>query len=138
MKFKPVNKKLLDFFPIAGALLVAASFAAKYLGASDAARGFMAGLGCAWVGVGAAGAIIQRLNPEYAKKMAILQKDERNVLIREKSGYITFLVTLFTLAILAFTFLMLDSDLACALTLAAMAVHVGSFFAAMLVYGKKL
>ena len=138
MKFKPVNKKLLDFFPIVGALLVAASFVAKYLGASDAARGFMAGLGCAWIGLGMVAALIERLRPGHKKEMEIMQKDERNVLIREKSGYTAFLISLFSFAVLALVFLLLDDDLACALTLGAMAVHVGSFFLAQCYYGKKL
>jgi uncharacterized membrane protein len=138
MKCKPVNQKLLDFFPIIGALLVAVSFVAKRLGAPDAARGFMAGTGCAWVGLGMVAALIERLRPGYKKEMEIMQKDERNTLIRLKSGYITFMLTLFSLTILTLVFLLLDNDLACALTLAAMAVHVGSFFVAMLVYDKKL
>jgi len=135
---KPINKKMLFVLPVIGFLLVVLSFAAKSLGVPEAARGFVAGLGGAWVGLGAVGAILQRLNPTYVKKMEIMQKDERNTFIRLKSGYIAFMVTLFSLAVLAFTFLLLDNDLACALTLCAMAVHVGGFFVAMLVYDKKL
>jgi len=135
---KSINTKMLSILPVIGFFLIVVSFAAKFLGAPEHACCFVAGLGCAWVGLGAVGAIMQRFNPEYVKKLEIQQKDERNTVIREKSGYIAFLVTLFTLAILAFVFLLLDSDLACALTLVAMAMHVGSFFVAMLVYEKKL
>jgi len=135
---KTINTKMLAAFPIIGFVLVILSFAIKFFDAPEAVRGFMAGLGFAWVGLGAVGAIVQRLNPGYAKKLEIMQKDERNAAIREKSGYVTFLVTLFALAILTVVFLALDSGLACALALVAMAVHVGSFFVAMVVYDKKL
>jgi len=135
---KTINTKMLSALPIIGFILVVISFAIKFLGAPEAVRGFMAGLGCAWVGLGVVGALVQRFNPAYARKLEIMQKDERNTVIREKSGYVTFLVTLFALAILVFAFLLLDSDLACALALVAMAVHIASFFIAMLVYDKKL
>ncbi|MCL2810759.1 MAG: hypothetical protein FWD25_02595 [Clostridia bacterium] len=135
---KPINTKMLSTLPVIGFVLIVLSFAIKFLGVPESACCFIAGLGCAWVGLGAVGAIVQRLNPQYAKKLEIQQKDERNMVIREKAGYIAFLVTLFALAMLAFVFLLLGSDLACALALVAMAVHVGSFFVAMLVYDKQL
>jgi len=135
---KPINTKLAAIMPAIGFLLLAASFLAKHLGVNLIATCFLAGFGSAWIGLGVIGIFIKRLNPEYLKKQEINQKDERNIQIREKSGYITFLVTLFSLAILEFVFLLTDHDFACVLTIGAMSIHIASFFIALFYYDKKL
>ena len=135
---KPINTKLTSAIPVVGFLLLATSFLMKNLGANLFATCFASGIGCAWVGLGVVGIFVKRLKPESVKKMEIDQKDERNIQIREKSGYITFLITLFTLMLLEFTFLILDNDLACILTIGVMAAHLLSFFIALYYYDKKL
>ena len=135
---KPINTKLATAMPVIGFLLLTASFLAKNLGASPIACEFMAGIGSAWIGLGVIGVFIKRQKPEYARKMEINQKDERNIQIREKSGYVSYLVTLFTLAILEFVFLLTDNEFACILTIGAMAVHIVSFFIALFYYNKKI
>ena len=135
---KPINTKLAASMPVIGFLLLAASFLTKHLGVNMIATCFLAGFGSAWIGLGVIGIFVKRLNPEYIKKQEINQKDERNIQIREKSGYITFLVTLFSLAILEFVFLLTDNDIACMLTIGIMAVHIASFFIALFYYGKKI
>ena len=135
---KPINTKLASAMPVIGFVLLAVSFLLKNLGANLIATCFIAGIGCAWVGLGVIGIFIKRLKPESVKKMKIDQKDERNIQIREKSGYVAFLITLFTLMLLEFTFLVLDNDLACILTIGVMAVHLVSFFIGLFYYDKKL
>ena len=135
---KPVKNKLVSTMPAIGFLLVAASFLAKHLGVNPIAACFLAGFGSAWIGLGVIGVFVKRLNPEYLKGQEINQKDERYIQIREKSGYIAFLVTLFSFAILEFVFLLADNDIACILTIGAMAVHIASFFIALNYYNKKI
>ena len=135
---KPINTKLASYMPIIGSGLLSLSFLLKHLGANLIATCFVAGIGCAWVGLGVIGIFVKRLKPESVKKMEIDQKDERNIQIREKSGYVTFLITLFTLMLLEFVFLVLDNDIACILTIGVMAVHVVSYFIGLLYYDKKL
>jgi len=114
------------------------SFLLKHLGIPVISCTFLAGIGCAWVGIGVIGIFIKRLKPEYIKKQEIQQKDERNIQIREKSGYASWLVTLFSLMILELVFLIIDNDVACMLTIGVMAVHIASFFVALFYYDKKL
>ena len=121
---KPINTKLASAMPVIGFLLLAASFLMKHLGANLFATCFVSGIGCAWVGLGVIGIFVKRLKPESVKKMEIDQKDERNIQIREKSGYVTFLI--------------LDNNLACILTIGVMAIHLLSFFIALFFYEKKL
>jgi uncharacterized membrane protein len=108
------------------------------LGISPSACAFLSGLGCAWVGMGVIGIFIKRMRPEYVRKQEISKKDERNIQIREKSGYLAFLITLFVFTVLELVFLMLDNELACILTICAMAIHIASFFLARSYYDKKL
>ncbi|MDR2519570.1 MAG: hypothetical protein LBC69_00700 [Eubacteriaceae bacterium] len=136
---KPVkNYKLISAMPAIGIFLVVASFAAKRLGVDMAACAFMSGIGCAWVGIGVFGIFIKRLKPEYAKRQEIEQKDERNIQIRTKAGYVSHCMALVAMTALEFVFLVMDNDFACILTICAMTVHVMSFFAAMLYYNKIL
>jgi len=135
---KPINTKLGSAMPIIGFLLLAASFLMKHLGVNLIAICFVSGVGCAWVGLGVIGIFVKKLKPESTKKMEIDQKDERNIQIREKSGYVTFLITLFTLMLLEFTFLVLDNALACILTISVMAIHLLSFFIGLQYYDKEL
>jgi len=135
---KPINTKLASSMPVIGFLSLAASFLIKHLGANMIAVCFLAGIGSAWVGIGVIGVFVKRSKPEYVKKQEINQKDERNIQIREKSGYITYLITLFSLMILAFVFLLFDNNLACILTIGALAVHIVSYFIALSYYNTKL
>jgi uncharacterized membrane protein len=88
--------------------------------------------------MGIIGAFIKRLNPQYIKKMEINRGDERYIQIREKSGYVTFIITMFSMSILELVFLVMDNYAGCILILAAMTVHVASFFIALFYYGKKI
>jgi len=135
---KPINTKLTASMPVIGFVLLASSFLLKHLGVNMIAACFLAGFGSAWIGLGVIGVFMKRLNPEYLKKQEINKKDERNVQIREKSGYITFLITSFSFAVLEFVFLLTDNNIACVLAIGAMAIHIASFFIALFYYDKKI
>lgn len=132
------NSKLVSAMPLIGVLLVAAAFWANHLSINTIACVFISGIGCTWVGLGVLGIFIKELGSEYLRKQEINQKDERNIQIREKSGYLAFAVTLLSLAILEFVFLLTDNDIACIFIIGAMIIHIGSFFIALFYYGKKL
>jgi hypothetical protein len=133
-----MNQKLVPRMPAIGCLLVGISFAMSQLNANPEACAFLAGLGSAWAGMGVIGILIKRMRPAYAKTYEINQKDERNTQIRKKSGYLSFLLTLFVFTVLELVFLILDNEPACILTICAMAIHIASFFIARLYYGRKL
>jgi uncharacterized membrane protein len=133
-----INQKLIQYMPAIGCLLVGVSFVMGQLDVNPDAYAFLSGLGCAWIGMGVIGILIKRIRPEYVKRHEINQNDERNTQIREKSGYVSFLVTLFAFAVLELVFLMLNNKLACLLTICAMAIHIASCFIAQLYYGRKL
>ena len=136
---KPVqNNKLVSRMPTIGFLLVAAAFLAKHIGVSPIAACFLAGFGSAWIGLGILGVFMKKLSPDYVKKQEINQKDERSIQIREKSGYISYLITLFSFAVLEFIFLLTDNNIACVFTIGAMALHIASFFIALCYYNRKI
>ncbi|MDR1028773.1 MAG: DUF2178 domain-containing protein [Clostridiales Family XIII bacterium] len=133
-----VDKKLIPIMPALGCCLIGVSFLMSQLKVNPSACDFLAGIGCAWVGMGVVGILIKRMRPAYAKQREINKRDERNMQISEKSGSIAFLVSSFSFSVLAFVFLVLDYELACVLALCAMAVHIASFFIALFCYRRKL
>ena len=135
---KPLNIKLAASILFVGFALFALSNLLKHLGVPFIVYSFLAGISCALTGIGVIAVFIKRLAPEYSKKQQIQQKDERNIQIREKSGYASWLVTLFSLMVLEFVFLVIDNDVACMMTIGVMAVQIASFFAALFCYNKKL
>ena len=101
----------------------------------------LAGFGSGIVMVGAVNLYRLRLlknNPEKAKQIEINEKDERNIWLREKAGYTTWYITLFTLAILSMTLLVLDYKTACWLSLGALFIHIASLFIFINIYNKKI
>ena len=134
---KPVNSKIAHYMPYIGVVLLALSFVLKHLFVPILACDFLAGIGCAWVGMGVVGVLIKRFKSDYAKKKEIEQKDERNIQIREKSGYISYLVTLFSLMVVIFMFFVLDDTIACILSYGVLMIHIVSYFVALSRYNKK-
>jgi len=101
----------------------------------------LTGFGAGIIGVGVVNLYRLKLlknNPEKAKQYEVAEKDERNIRLREKSGYATWYVTMFILAILSMTLLVLNDNLACWLTLGALTIHIASFFVYIAIYNKKL
>jgi uncharacterized membrane protein len=133
-----INNKLASRMPAIGCLLVGVSFLMNQLNVNPHACSFLSGIGCAFVGMGVIGILIKRIRPEYSKKLEINQNDERNIQIREKSGYIAYLLTLFVFTALEVVFLMLDNQLAGALTILAMSIHITTFIIAQAYYNRTL
>ena len=101
----------------------------------------LTGFGAGITGVGVVNLFrIRRLknDPEKVRQYEISEKDERSVRIREKAGYATWYVTIFILAVLSMTFLVLDDDLACWLTLGALSIHCIVYFIYIGIYNKKM
>lgn len=101
----------------------------------------LTGFGAGIVGVGIANLFRKRIlekNPEKAKEYEIAEKDERNVRLREKAGYATWYITLFVLAVLALTFIVLDYSVACWLTIGALFTHIFSLIVFIAIYNKKI
>ncbi|MDR2615312.1 MAG: hypothetical protein LBC28_01905 [Oscillospiraceae bacterium] len=76
----------------------------------------------------------QKVNKAYE----LSKKDERNVLIKAKSGYIAFGVSATLLAVMSIIFMALEYELASSLTSAALIITVVSYFIASIYYNKRL
>jgi uncharacterized membrane protein len=99
------------------------------------------GFGSGIVVVGAVGIFRARRlknDPERARQLEIDENDERNIRLREKSGYATWRVTLLALAAMALALKVLGDDLACYLSMGALLVHVAVFFVCERFYGRKI
>jgi hypothetical protein len=102
------------------------------------ALGFASGLGCGFILVGTISMLIKYRNPKYKRQEEIAQKDERNILIRIKAGYMSCLVTTLSLITLEIVFLIVDNWFACLLTICALAIHMIAFLVALYYYNKRL
>jgi len=80
---------------------------------------------------------MKKKNPQKAKQIEVEAKDERNVKLLEKSGYITWYVTMLTLVALNLTFVALGLVTAMWLSLGVFIIHVSAFFICGYIYSKK-
>lgn len=99
------------------------------------------GVGTGITGVGAVNLYKLRLlreNPEKARQLEIEEMDERNIRLREKAGYASWYVTLFALAALSLTLVVLNYKTACLLSICVLLVHTASLFIGIYVYNKEL
>ena len=81
---------------------------------------------------------IRKRNPGKAKQIEIKVKDERNVRLLEKSGYTTWYITMFTLALLSLSLVVLQLFTAFWLSIGAFTVHVTAFFLCGFIYDRKI
>ena len=103
-------------------------------------RGTCLGVGCGLIGGNIAGIItdsMKKRNPATYKEYEIAEKNERNIALREKAGYITWYMTLLAICILSFVLLFLDYKIPCFLTLGLMGIHIIGYFSALLILDKK-
>lgn len=110
-------------------------------GAWQALPFVLTGFGAGIIGAGVVNIFRKRMidnNPEKAKQYEIAEKDERNIRLREKAGYATWYTSLFILAALSLTFVILDYKVACFLSLGALFVHIISLFIYIYIYNKKI
>lgn len=101
----------------------------------------LSGFGSGIIGVGVVCIIRKRKieqDPEKAKQYEIAEKDERNIKLREKAGYASWYISLFTMAILSMVFVIFDYKMACWLTMGALFIHVISLFVFIAIYDKKI
>jgi|GEM_PF-1201751 len=77
-------------------------------------------------------------NPEKARKVAIDEKDERNILINEKASHITWMVTFCALAILTIVSIVMNNIIAAAFLAGVMLIHKASLVVSVRLLEKKL
>jgi uncharacterized membrane protein len=134
---KPMFKNAGKFAFGAGWALMAGGTVAGSIGRDEIVWSFILGLGVGLVAVGVVSMFVAWKNPKYKKQQEINMKDERNIQIRGKAGYGTFVITMFTLLALAIAMLALEQFVACALTICALVIHTLSFFTALFYYGRR-
>jgi uncharacterized membrane protein len=101
----------------------------------------LVGFGAGITGVGVVNLFRLKLimkDPEKARQLEIEEKDERNIRLREKAGYATWYLTLFTLAALSLTLLILDYKTACLLAFGVLLTHAAALFIWIYVYNERL
>lgn len=101
----------------------------------------LTGFGAGIIGVGVVSIFRKRMidnNPQKAKEYEINEKDERNIRIREKAGYATWYTTLFMLAVISLTFVVLDYMVAGFIVLGALFIHISSLFIYIYIYNRKI
>lgn len=65
---------------------------------------------------------------QQAKQAKINETDERNVAIRNQAAYYMWLVSLVSISILSLVFVLMDNQVATALTLVLLGIHVIAYF----------
>jgi uncharacterized membrane protein len=114
-----------------GAALVLTGVIAKILVEDNDINGRLiglgAGLGGATIALGFVGLILQRRKPEVKRQQEIDEKDERNIRIREKSAYDTFLMTLLCLIAAEIVFIFLDEMILCLIIIGVMTIQLFSY-----------
>ena len=101
---------------------------------------FAAGIGFGLMVLGAIFAIIFRGggNPEAAKRKAIEENDERNIRIKEKSGYASWHITAVLLVVMALVFVFTNNPLGYWLSAGAIVLHKLFLLGFTAVYSKKM
>ena len=89
------------------------------------------GCGAGIIGVGVVYMLQGRMHkddPSWQKQQKIEEKDERNIRIREKSGYSVWYISIFTLGALTLTSAVLGQGIATWLAMAVLLIHCISYF----------
>jgi len=128
------------FILIVGIILSIVGFTGNLiLKSENPAFSFTAGFGNSWICLGAVFTFLSRnQSAEKIKKREINQKDERNIAIREKSGLFAYIITVFLMTILMFTFIFLNIMLAFWLVFAFLMIIIFSFIGLTFYFDKKL
>jgi hypothetical protein len=101
----------------------------------------LSGFGAGITGVGVFNIFRKRMidkDPQKAKQYEIYEKDERNIRIREKAGLTAWYSSLFMLAAVTLTFVVLNYKTAGFISLGALLFHIISLFIYIRVYNKKM
>ena len=81
---------------------------------------------------------VEKNNPEKFKQLAIEEKDERNIKIREKAGYTTWAITACCLSIATLYLVITGSSLVRWLMISVLTIHIFGFLISGYIYSKKL
>ena len=141
-----MSGKLRPYVFNAGILLFCAGIALRYIfpeagGVLESLPHILSGFGAGIMGVGVIFLFRKRrieADPEKAKQFEIDENDERNIRLKEKAGYAAWHITLFALAALSLTFLILDDRAACLLSLGVLLIHKISLVIFTYAYNKKM
>ena len=77
-------------------------------------------------------------NSKLTKELEINEKDERNIRVREKSGYSTWFITQLALVAMLISLSIMDYDVPAWIALAVLAIHNGSLLLGIAVHNKKI
>ena len=99
---------------------------------------FVIGFGIAIMLVGLVFMLINRYGSEGAKQYEIEEKDERNIRIREKAGFITMYAAIGIFGILAFTFLIMGQTIIAYITVGGAVLQRIVYEITKLIYKKKM
>jgi len=123
---------------ILGIIFVALSILINLIAMNSVYSGGVAGFGFVWIVYGVINLYYLNKRPDIIKLQEIGEKDERNITIREKAGYSTFVITLFTLVILEFALLNLGYKLASILTVIVLMIHICTFLIGLKYYNDRI
>lgn len=141
-----MNKQPKSYVLYMGIIIFVVGLLLKFLiPASDTALQalpfVLTGFGAGIIGVGVVNIFRIRMidsNPKKAKQYEINEKDERNIRIREKAGYVTWYTSLFVLSTISLTFVVLNYIVASFISLGALFIHIISLFVYIYIYNKKI
>ena len=135
---KQMFKKMGKFMFGMGWALMAGGIVAIGVGRSEIVFTFILGLGIGLVTVGAVSIFTKWKNPNRAKQQEIDMKDERNIRIRDKAGYGTFVITMLLLVAMVITMLSLEQIITFILAIGVLVIHILSYFIVQSYYDIKL
>lgn len=127
----------LAIFIMAGILLVA-SVLLSFLWKDSTVFSYISGMSCGIFAVGIIKQTTLKNDPKKRKELEISENDERYIMIRQKSAYVTFSITLLALIISEIILVILNYYVALIIVIAIMFVHIFSFLIALYYYNKKL
>ena len=123
---------------ILGIVFVTLSIVINLRAMNSVYSGGAAGIGFAWIVYGGINLYYLKKRPDIIKLQEIAEKDERNIIIREKAGYCTFIITLFTLVIVEFAFLILGYKLSSIFIVIVLMIHICTFLIGLKYYNDRI
>lgn len=141
-----MKKSLKPYVFYLGIFIFAVGILLKFIfpasdGALEQLPFVLTGFGAGIIGVGVAVMIMKKRtekDPQKAKQYEINEKDERNILIREKACYAAWYVTLFVLAAVTMALFVMGYNVAFCMVLGAFFIHIISMFVFIIYYSKNM
>ena len=141
-----MKKQFKDYIFYAGIFIFAAGLLAGQIINTNnrliiVASYALTGFGCGLTLVGVGGILLKRFkskNPQIAREYEIAEKDERNIRIREKSGYAVWYTTTFALVAAALSFVILEYKIPAFITMGVLFIHIIGIMIFIRIYCKKM